>query len=192
MPKQGTRARLRNGCAAAHRAVERLYESADITTEAGLVHFLAAHRIAVASIADALRGRPAEGVARAADRLVRLIDADLAELEVATGPTRRVIPSMEEDASGLAYVLAGSRLGARVLSRRIARSGSARSRRAVRYLTDNDPSWNRYLSALDSTSRSPAGMQATMHAALWGFACFMGAFHLARGRYQRVCESTAA
>lgn len=88
------------------------------------------------------------------ERLSELIDADLADLGRAPGAPARFpnVPDSDAFALGIAYVLEGSALGARLLARRAAALGfdGAHGARHLARQTGDKARWQRFLGVLDA------------------------------------------
>jgi len=102
--------------------------------------------------------------------------ADLADLGLSVPPAARP-PSLGGDANqfGVLYVLEGSRLGAKVLIRRLLASPGLQTLRPLRYLRHGEglPLWPTFVEQLESSAavrRSPADAIAGAHTAFEWFA----------------------
>lgn len=142
---------------------------------------LSAHGAALAAIGPRLDAVPGGGFGGAALLIPRIAD----DLHVLGGG--RIPPPAplhlddlppEEAALGLAYVVAGSRLGARLLAQRVAASTEARVRRASSYFggAETDGLWKALVRRLDGLTLDAAGETAVIAGARAGFACFGQAF----------------
>ena len=101
--------------------------------------------------------------------------ADLADLGIDDPPLIR-LPALDDEANqfGALYVLEGSRLGARVLVRKLLAAPTQRPQSALRYLRHGEclPLWQTFLERLESSAairRSPTG---AITGARIAFACF--------------------
>lgn len=179
---------LRQDTAAAHAAIEQLYETLDLSSRPGLTVFLAAHAAAFRAIVGALDATvPAELADRVA-AMIALIEADLATLDVTRHPQGLPAPSPVADPLGLVYVVAGSRLGARILARRAAASPDPAVRGACGYLAaaQSDGLWPAFVAHLEDRALPPRDQARVIAGAHAGFACFESAYHLAKDCYGNV------
>lgn len=170
---------LRRATAAAHDEVENLYDTLDLTREPDLVHFLMAHHVAVSSIETAIDDLDAGGFG-----LLPLIRSDLDRLGCRRQPPVAIGIDPSHHPLGLRYVVAGSRLGARILAGRASASPSARVRSATGYLTAarGDGLWRDFLIRSESPSVGPGDQDAIIKAALCGFSSFGSAFEIVAGQ----------
>ena len=83
---------------------------------------------------------------------------------------------------GVLYVLEGSRLGARLLTRQILASGDPHLRRATRYLRHGEgkPFWQTFLARLESSIAVRRSPERAVAGAVAAFACFAGRLPNAR------------
>ncbi|MEQ9643767.1 MAG: biliverdin-producing heme oxygenase [Alphaproteobacteria bacterium] len=175
------REELKRRTAAAHSQVDALYGRLDIAAEPGLTHFLAAHLLALSSIAKARPAPPAGMPSIGMARLRGLLAADLASLDRAVDVDRAPAMATPRDPIGVAYVVGGSRLGTAVLRTHWRRGDAPRVRTAGRYLADQEGlrDWRRLVSYLDSLTATPKRADEIVAGALSVFACFEAAFRIA-------------
>lgn len=174
---------LREHTCAHHARVEGLFDTLDLSSRSGLVTFLRAQGAALDAIARRLRddaAAPYEMVA-GIDALRRRIGDDLRTLDAAPVTRDIAMPSPDVHPMGLIYVVAGSRLGARVLARRLAASPDPAVRAADTYLgTRDDDMWRRFLVLLESEPVASGDTDRILAGADAGFACFEQAFDTAK------------
>jgi heme oxygenase len=144
---------------------------------AGYLEFLLLSAAAVGPIEDALRDAHVERILPDWEDRSRVasLRADLAELGVVT-PAIAQPPSLGGEAHqfGVVYVLEGSRLGARVLVRRLLAIPDLQTPRAMRYLRHCEglPLWQSFVERLESSAavrRSPEDSIAGAHTAFKWF-----------------------
>lgn len=103
--------------------------------------------------------------------------ADLADLGI-PAPAATAAPKIKDDAFlfGVLYVLEGSRLGAKLLTRRVLAEGTPSMHRATRYLRHGDgkPFWQTFLSRLESSIAVRRSPKCAVAGAIAAFACFAG------------------
>ena len=105
------------------------------------------------------------------------LDADLAQLGIPRPPVSSA-PRLDGEAFlfGVLYVLEGSRLGARLLTRQILASGDPQLYRATRYLRhgEDKPLWQTFLSRLESSIAVRHAPEHAVAGAVAAFGCFAG------------------
>lgn len=101
--------------------------------------------------------------------------ADLADLGISAPPTTPA-PEIKDDAFlfGVLYVLEGSRLGARLLTRRVLATGTPSMHRATRYLRHGEgkPLWQTFLCRLEASAAVRRAPKCAVAGAIAAFACF--------------------
>jgi heme oxygenase len=175
---------LRRHTRVLHQRVEEQLGCLDLRTRAGLDRFLLTHHAAVLPIerrlAESSQRGPATGFEDGwpfslTDLLCRDLDAR------GLRPTAGVPADRLQDAHplGLCYVLGGSRLGARLLLKRLAGADGA-PETAPAYLTraPDGAIWSRTLTLLGSAAAEAAPRDAVLAAADIAFACFADALTL--------------
>lgn len=169
---------LRQTTAAAHCEVERLYDTLDLTCVPDLRTFLLAHHMAVAAIGRALDRTGGDDPFG----LLPLIRSDLEALDCRRMPDPCPGPERSLHPAGLTYVVAGSRLGARILHRRAARAPARRVRAATCYLAaaDGDGLWSDWQAREGAAAVARGEGEQIVAAALYGFNCFAEGLHRAR------------
>lgn len=162
---------LRNETAAAHDRVDAAFAAFDLTDRASYARFLSAHAEAVLPLEAILPGErvTADWDARKRGALLR---EDLAHLR----PLAKPDPTTEDpltfetlpEIAGALYVLEGSRLGGKFLSRRLP-AGFPRA-----YLdTDQPPAnWRKLLDCLDTILYDASELQSALAAAHRVFSAF--------------------
>ena len=145
------RLRLREETRDAHASVDTLFGQHDIATREGLSITLQAHAIALRRTLAALPGRQTFAHARTLLVMLAAIESDLAALDE-TPSTADQTEEMDSASHplGLIYVIAGSRLGARILLSDIERSSDPDVASATRYFAcpESDEMWKNVSRAL--------------------------------------------
>jgi heme oxygenase (biliverdin-IX-beta and delta-forming) len=105
------------------------------------------------------------------------LDADLSELGIPC-PAAAPVPRLDGEAFlfGVLYVLEGSRLGAKLLTRQILGSSNPHLHRATRYLQHGEgkPLWQTFLARLESSIAVRRSPERAVAGAVAAFACFAG------------------
>lgn len=174
---------LRQHTKSLHRRTEELLEGLDIRTRSGLDSFLLVHHAAVMPmerrLANSALPEPWPF------RLTDLLDQDLAERNLT--PTQGVTASKFQQAHplGLCYVLAGSRLGARFLLKRLTDTEPT-----PRYLgqAPDQAIWPWTLTLLNSPEADAAPWDAVARAAETAFASFADALTLVEASKESTDE----
>lgn len=162
---------LRDGTAAAHERVDAVFSRFDLSDRSGYAAFLGAHADATLPFEAALDAADAGRVVpdwrdrRRGD----LLRADLADLGMAEpdAPSPRLAGDVAA-AAGAIYVLEGSRMGARLLARRVGPGLPARFLNA----RQSPETWRKLLSCLDFLLDDPASIQIAVDSATDCFAAF--------------------
>lgn len=178
--KQRTRAR--------HDAVEARFDRHDIATLHGLEATLRAHAIALDWCVAVLPGfMVAERNQLKALRFAASCDLRRLGLFDQTSPPRPDNWTVPHPL-GLIYVIAGSRLGARVLLKRLAGSGDERVLAATAYLAcpAGDDLWQSTRRALERGTVSPDEQTEIISAAETGFDWFSVALERVEGEPERL------
>lgn len=170
-----------------HATVEKLFEPVDIRTTGGLRRFLLAHHAAIAPIERRLSEAGGAWSGCWPFRLKDLLVADLQALDVSDCPTvsRRDLATAHP--LGLCYVLGGSRLGARLLLKRLSEGPGCRPARPSYLASAPDDAiwtWTRRLVASDS-ARS-VNRQDVLSAAETAFSSFGEALALVEASGERL------
>ncbi|MDF1793516.1 MAG: biliverdin-producing heme oxygenase [Thalassobaculaceae bacterium] len=172
---------LRRDTRETHLAVERQFEATDIRTRSGLQRFVLAHHAAVLPIERhlAAAGPPWSGCWPF--QLIQLLRDDLQAMAL-TPHDVAATPGLDDaHPLGLCYVLGGSRLGARVLGRRLSDGDRwrmpARSHWTPGYLTraPDDEIWSWTLALLGSPEAELAPRAEILSSARIAFTCFADA-----------------
>ncbi|MCW6508046.1 biliverdin-producing heme oxygenase [Lichenifustis flavocetrariae] len=169
-------AALRRDTRAWHDRVEAGFAPFDLQQIDGLTGFLRRQAMAVLpleheldrmGICDLVPDWPQR---RRGDALL----ADLEQLGSARpAPTAAIVLPSRLHALGALYVLEGSRLGGRVLARRVASSPDPRVRTAVRFLTHRlDKGWSTFLATLDAVPPTSAKLACLRDGATKAFSLF--------------------
>ena len=165
---------LRHATDAAHRRLDAAMGVHDLSDPAGYRAFLAAHARALPALEDALaRGGFAAALPGWAEgRRTAALWADLRGMGAAVAPMRHAALSGGA-AWGAAYVLEGSRLGARVLLRRAQAGGSAEVAANTRFLSHGGGvRWRAFLDALEAALADDAAAVQARIGACAAFALF--------------------
>ena len=175
------RLRLREQTQSDHDAVERLFDRHDVSTPTGMTIFLQAHNIALARFDASLSRATAQStlhIPSLREAIAR--DLDMLGVEMAT-PDAQPAPESPPHPLGLIYVIAGSRLGAKILAKRVADSRSPDVRHALAYLTCNDADqmWVQTRTLLERWFGSALIEAQIITSAKTGFQWFAEAFHQA-------------
>jgi heme oxygenase len=168
---------LKSATAEQHARVDARFAPLLANGEASYAEFLRASARAVYPLERALDAADVTKILpdwneRARSEALR---ADLAALDVG-GPADDVPPAIDSEGYlfGVLYVLEGSRLGAKFLTRTVLTGATERMRGATRYLRHGEgkPLWPTFLQRLESSiavKRAPADAVA---GAQFAFACF--------------------
>lgn len=167
---------LRAATAEAHRSLDATFGAFELQSRSGYRRFLEASAAALLPLEAALSDAGIAAIIPDWEQRVRAaaIAADLAAL----GGTVRPLPMRPgfTDAGmlGAAYVLEGSRLGARVLLKQIAASQDPTVAAATAYLGHGAglPLWPRFLAILDNATQGPRETGEAIDAARRAFALF--------------------
>ncbi|WP_084419591.1 biliverdin-producing heme oxygenase [Henriciella litoralis] len=168
------RMRLRAETREEHALIDDLYGQHDLSGREGLAVFLRAQALALSWCLSALPYAMADR-ARNLNGMICAIADDLAGLGAPAQTDRRSPPArFELEPLGLIYVVAGSRLGARLLVRDVLRSEDATVRTATRFLTcpEGDALWRDVLEELSEWSGSQDEEERIIAAARAGFGWF--------------------
>jgi heme oxygenase len=176
---RSVRAFLRDGTRDAHAAVDDAFSALPLGEREGYLALLQAHAAVLPPLETALQ---AAGVATvlpdwAARRRSPALLADLRRLGGAA-PAGLEPPVLEGEAAvlGAAYVLEGSRLGARILERRLA-AGDPDLARSAGYLRHGAGAvlWSSFLARLEAAPAARREPERLLEAARAAFACFHAA-----------------
>lgn len=173
-PAGPAHARLRSATDTAHAALDGALSTLDLSDPQGYAAFLAVHAAAQPPLEAALTGGAAEAVSpRAA-----LLADDLAGLGAPLPPPLPCAPLGREASWGVAYVLEGARLGARLLAARAARAPDPRIAANRRYLSaPRRMGWAPFLAGLEAGLTTPAARDIAARAALGAFVAFQRAYN---------------
>ncbi|MEQ9314813.1 MAG: biliverdin-producing heme oxygenase [Henriciella sp.] len=150
------RTRLRSDTQYDHDRIDALYGRYDLTDRADLSAFLEAHALALSWCTDAIPADRSEFSALMRG-LIAAIGDDLAHLGAPAQSHWPAKPNaLRGDALGLIYVVAGSRLGGRVLVRQILAAEDPVVASATRYFTctEGDALWQSVQVALQDWTGS--------------------------------------
>lgn len=172
------RAWLRAETQAQHEAVDRAFGAYALTERGEYLRFLNAHARALLPLEAALDAAGAGALI--SDWPLRRRDAalvaDLHDLGAAPPSTSGAALDLRDEAAmwGAMYVLEGSRLGGRLLSRSVADAADPVVRRANRYLTHGagEGAWRTFLNALEASPAVRSRPQETLAGASSAFAVF--------------------
>lgn len=171
------RSELRTATAALHAAVDAGFSSILAEGQTGYRTFLARSAAAVFPLEKALAAAGVETLLPDWPQRSRMaaLASDLRDLGEVEPPdaTGGLGPAMTSEAFqfGVLYVLEGSRLGARMLARRVA---AARPGTATRYLRhgDGQPLWPTFLERLEASRAARDGLPETRAGAHMAFELF--------------------
>ena len=127
-------AQLRSATRCRHAGVEMLFEQFDISRETGACGFLRAHAASIAAV-RAANPDANDKLSRVLKGLETALETDLHTLQCNETIPEISLPGGKWNSLGVTYVIAGSRLGAKVLSRRVATARESNVQSANRYLT---------------------------------------------------------
>jgi heme oxygenase len=170
------RDKLKQATASAHRSLDELFSSFDLTAVGGYRRFLEANAAALFPLEAALDDA---GVATmfpdwpARSRRAAIL-ADLDGLDGAVLPLGDVAPLDRNSLLGVMYVLEGSRLGAKFLLRGIADCGDTRITAATHYLSHGAglKLWPTFLQKLEGEAIAPEDEAEIIAGAHLAFAMF--------------------
>lgn len=171
------RDRLRAATSKDHEALDALASAFDFETASGYSGFLSASAAALfplelalerAGVEDWLRDWPLRTRRAALARDLAALGASVPVAKPEATPSRAF-------GAGLLYVLEGSRLGARVLARRVR---EAEPDLPVAYLTHGDDAhpWRSFLTWLEAQPKVGLRTDEAIAGARYGFRCFSAAF----------------
>ncbi|WP_424339507.1 biliverdin-producing heme oxygenase [Henriciella sp.] len=166
-----------------HTRIDALYSRYDLTDVTGLSRFLSAHAVALSWCLESLPAAMDE-CRRSIAALI--LDAG-SDLERLGQPSRTSSPaaftSFQGDPLGLVYVVAGSRLGGRVLLRQVRRADDPLVASSTTYLSSEagDELWQTTLEALQAWSGAPADEDRLIAGARSGFQYFEDAYFAVQG-----------
>lgn len=166
------RALLRERSRDEHVATEAAFENYDLNEEEGLAGSLYAHALAMGQLVPSLAG--AFRYQEEAARLMRLALEGLSALAIPAPIRAGESPKL--NALGVAYVILGSRLGARVIARRFDPAAPERLRRARAYFVDDASAsaWSELRNELEE-ERPDGEQEDILHAARASFQIFEAA-----------------
>lgn len=160
-----------------HRDTEALFDRFDMQSVSGLGGFLRAHAAALDAVVAAANRNAATGLSESIHPLRNAVTIDLATLgEIEKIPEIR-FPDEKWHSAGVTYVIAGSRLGATVLTRRLASARDESIRTAQQYLRcpEGDRLWLDFKMLDQASSFKQDESDAAAHAAIATFECFAAA-----------------
>lgn len=162
-----------------HDGVEQAFERFDLQTVVGLRGFLVRQAVALVPVERALELSGVDTILPdwPARRRTALILDDLAHLDAAA-PDIGTVPGLQGSPAmlGALYVLEGSKLGSRVLHRRLLASPDPRVRRADRFLGHRQHrGWPDFLAVLDASACDAAAREGLAEGARRAFATFHAA-----------------
>ncbi|WP_462378891.1 biliverdin-producing heme oxygenase [Pseudomonas sp. Marseille-QA0892] len=180
------RAHLKEASAQLHAQVDEAFAKYPLSTRDGYQRFLQAHAWALSRIEPTIER---EGIADILPdwperRRREAINEDLAALgATAPGPAPIVITLDAPALWGVAYVLEGSRLGARYLSRAVQGAEFDESGPPLAYLTHGQEAglWPQFIKRLESVSDS-LDQARVLEGVHWCFSVFLDAARLDPGR----------
>lgn len=170
---------LRDATGPAHERLDASFGSLDLATRAGLARFLTAHAIGLAPLFATFSQFVESQLGLECPDYPAMLRADLDALGVdaAAIPTRiAVADASAEAATGIGYVVCGSRLGLAMIRQR-GYWGEAQGFRSA-YMSDGrgHEAWRALVPALKAHHYSPAQAEAARQGALGAFETFSRAF----------------
>jgi heme oxygenase len=167
---------LRAATAEAHQTLDATFSTFDLQSRDGYRHFLEASGAALLPLEAALTAAGIAGIVPDWAQRVRsaALTADLAALNGTLRPLAMREDFTEAGMLGAAYVLEGSRLGARMLAKTIAASSDPMVRATTAYLDHGAglPLWPRFLAILNNAPQGPRETREAIAAAHRAFALF--------------------
>ena len=158
-----------------HARLDRALSDFDLADEADYRGFLLAQAPALLAVEGALAACgfgdrcPGWQAARRSDAML----ADLAGLDAAMPRPTVIDPIRGAAGWGAAYVLEGSRLGAKLLARRVREGGAPLVVANMRFLThDGGLPWRSFIALLDAALPHDEDLQEATHGALVAFGAF--------------------
>ena len=178
-PEANRRATLQRATEQAHKELDEIVASFDLTERQDYVSFLLATSAALIAMEQLLETTGVERFLPDWPERTRraAITADLKEFGLEPRPLqlRRTRPSPSE-MFGILYVLEGSRLGAQLSLAQDSRSTDPRIRQASHYLRAHDPQfWRSFVKVLEA-SQDAANQHEITSGAVYAFALFQRAF----------------
>ncbi|GAA0571667.1 biliverdin-producing heme oxygenase [Caenispirillum bisanense] len=174
---QPARHHLRQATQAHHARVDAAFSLFDLADTAAYGRFLSAHARVLLPLEAALAGDATfASMPSAASRLRSQAlkdDLDALRLPLPHDPPP-TLPADREGVAGICYVLEGSRLGGRVLARRVAAAPGPLPAAFLRHGEDQ-PLWPTFLAWLESLTWTPAGLARAAAAASATFDGFLTA-----------------
>ena len=183
MGTETLRQTLKRVTADAHMRTERRFEELDVASRAGLGALLLAHRAALRAIAPRLAGEDRAYIRDLCPRLIEAIDHDLGALAIRPTDATAPLSDVAVNPLGMTYVIAGSRLGARILHKRVSDSACPELHGARQYLSSetSDGVWQNLVASLADCEGDDVAMQEIETSALAAFACFERAVAMGKG-----------
>jgi len=190
-PIMSIRMRLRYDTRKVHERLDHSFSTFDLTSNHDYERFLRTHINGLAAIESLLERQAPTPAVAALPRLnyLPLALADHAALpgngphppapDLLALPEPALTPiTSPETATGLIYVIAGSRLGARILATRV---NAASTVMPATYLNEESGSayWQQFVSALEVDFKTGSGYYHLRQGALSGFDLFQQAFNRA-------------
>ncbi|MBB3102103.1 biliverdin-producing heme oxygenase [Azomonas macrocytogenes] len=154
---ESLRTRLREISVAWHVQADGAFSSFPLDTQDGYRRFLEAHALALVPLEEALERR---GIGRLLPdwmerrrRFVLTEDIQVLGGQIPT-PARVELPENDAWLWGVAYVLEGSRMGSRMLGKKIHESDNAWAKKATGYLThrQDEAIWPKFVACLEEAA----------------------------------------
>lgn len=102
---------LREATHAAHESLDGMFGSLDLTSREGYARFLSAHLIGMRALQAPFRRFVADELGLDAPDFVGMLEEDLAAIGLNPDALPSIAMASEMEASGITYVISGSRLG---------------------------------------------------------------------------------
>jgi heme oxygenase len=179
LPTMTVRQRLRDGLAQLHGRLDARITAACLSPRADLRRLLAVHAMALPPVVAGLRSAGAAKLWPEWDDPARLAtlaaEAGVPPFRAEASPAEAF--DNEARAWGGLYALLGSRLGNRVVLRRLAEAGEPADSAFLRHGAGDGPGWRRFLDRLEGAlGPATAGADATFRDAIEGAASVMGRY----------------
>ena len=183
-PPLSARLHLKRATDAAHRRLDGGLSRFELSDSDGYRRFLLVHAMALPPMERALAagGFDRQCAGWTGGQRRRALHDDLAGLGMERVPYDAVPAVRGATAWGVAYVLEGSRLGGKLLARRVAAGGNPRAIGNARFL--NSPAtvaWPRFVERMEGALSSRDDLTAALAGASMAFATFNAAFEYVAG-----------
>ena len=190
-PSPSARWHLKRATDAAHERLDTGLSRFELSDANGYRRFLLVHAVAFPPLERALAdgGFDHQCSGWATGQRRHALSDDLLGLDIESVAYTEVPAVRGATAWGVAYVLEGSRLGGKLLARRVAAGGNPRAIGNARFL--NSPAtvpWSRFIERLDGALASQDDLAAAAAGASMAFATFNAAFEGVAGAESESTE----